>query len=116
MNYRRVPRFKRYPYIKPEPDITQDAGSMEDVGKESDKNEIEKIPMPNENPAPQNPEHSRYHKPTFLDNFIKNIHADDIILLGLIFILIQEKLEDEFLIIVLIYLLVAGRDYQLNSM
>lgn len=111
MNYRRVPRFKRYPYIKPESDVVQDnTNSMGKTGGEIDKTEIEKIPMPNETPTSAKPEYVRNQKPMFLDNFIRNIHADDIILLGLIFILIQENLEDEFLIIVLIYLLVAGRD------
>lgn len=111
MNYRRVPRFRRYPYIQPDSGTLQDdTASIKTVEKETVKNEMENIPMPNENFEAADPEPARNNKPMFLDNFIKNIHADDIILLGLIFILIQEKLDDEFLIIILIYLLVAGRD------
>ncbi|WP_010245461.1 hypothetical protein [Acetivibrio cellulolyticus] len=112
MNYRRVPRFRRYPHIKPDTSKVQDnMVNIENIEKELSKDEIENIPMPNENSSPDDPEAVRNNKPKFIDNFIRNIHADDIILLGLIFILIQEKLEDEFLIIVLIYLLVAGRDF-----
>ena len=110
MNYRRVPRFKRYPYTKPPSDVVNNTNSIGDTGGELEKAEIEKIPMPNENPTSDKVEYVRNQRPMFLDNFIRNIHADDIILLGLIFILIQENLEDEFLIIVLIYLLVIGRD------
>jgi len=112
MNYRRIYRPRGYPYIKPQPDTVQDnTNGMEQIEAEIEKNELEKIPMPNENPIPSDSGPIRNHRPTFLNNFFRNIHADDIILLGLIFILIQENLEDEFLIIVLIYLLVAGRDY-----
>lgn len=113
MNYRRVPRFRRYPYIEPDLGTSQtktvDLESIENV---SDKNDVLNIPMPNENEksVPVDPGQVRNHKPLSLDSFIRNIHADDIILLGLIFILIQEKLEDEFLIIVLVYLLISGRN------
>ncbi|NLL06982.1 MAG: hypothetical protein GX270_14630 [Clostridiaceae bacterium] len=111
MNYRRVPRSYRYPYIKPESSAVQDnTNSLENTVNEIEKTEIESIPMPNETPKSAKTEYLRNQRPMFLDNIVKNIHADDIILLGLIFILIQENLEDEFLIIVLIYLLIAGRD------
>jgi len=111
MNYRRIYRPRGYPYIRPEPNMFQaNTNNASQIEAEVEKNEIEKIPMPNENPTPSDPEPVRNHRPISLSNFFRNIHADDIILLGLIFILIQEKLEDEFLIIVLIYLLVAGRD------
>lgn len=114
MNYRRVPRFRRYPYIGPDLETAQTKTvDLESIENGSDKNAVLTIPMPNENEnsAPVNPGQVRNHKPLSLDSFIKNIHADDIILLGLIFILIQEKLEDEFLIIVLIYLFVSGRNW-----
>lgn len=112
MNYRKISRYREYPYKKPGPGIVEgNTKGMEDIEKETEKIEVEKIPMPNENPIPLKPEPIRNNGPAFLNNFLNNIHADDIILLGLILILIQEKLEDEFLIIVLIYLLIAGRDY-----
>lgn len=111
MNYRRVPRFRRYPSIRPDSGTIQDSNiNTGPAENENSKTEIANIPMPNENEitAPNVPNNTRNNKPMFLSNFIKNIHADDLLLLGLIFILIQENLEDEFLIIVLIYLLVAG--------
>ena len=89
MNYRRISRSRRYPYMKPEPDVVQDnTNGMEHLDAEIEKSEVENIPMPNENPTPPNSEHIRSHRPMFLIAF-RNIHADDIILLGLIFILIQ---------------------------
>jgi len=112
MNYRRISRYRGYPYIKPNPYTVQ--GKANEVGpteKDTEKSEVEKIPLPNENPIPSQPGTVRSNRPMFLSNFFRNIHADDIILLGLILILIQENLEDEFLIIVLLYLLIAGRDY-----
>ncbi len=111
MNYRRVPRFRRYPSIRPDSGTMQDNNTnIGNTENENPKMEIESIPMPNEKEISisADPESTRNNKPMFLNNFIKNIHADDLILLGLIFILIQENLEDEFLIIVLIYLLIAG--------
>lgn len=111
MNYRRIPRFRRYPYINPQPEMVQeDTVDMGSVGSEPEKDEIKKIPMPNENPTPESSKHVRANKPMLFDNLIKNIHVDDLILLGLIFILLQENVEDEFLIIVLIYLLIVGKD------
>ncbi len=113
MNYRRVPRFRRYPSIRPDSGTMQDNNAnMGNTENEKPKNEIENIPLPNENEISISaaPESARNNKPMFLNNFIKNIHADDLILLGLIFILVQEKLEDDFLIIILIYLLIAGKD------
>lgn len=44
----------------------------------------------------------------FLD-IIKQ-YNDEIIILALLFILLQEGVQDEFLIIILIYLIFAGRD------
>ena len=39
--------------------------------------------------------------------FPRRLQADEIILLGLIFLLIEERIDDDFLLIILIYLLVS---------
>lgn len=47
--------------------------------------------------------------PDFL-NIFKTIKLDEIILIGLILVLLDEGIEDEILLVVLVYLLLSGRD------
>jgi len=49
----------------------------------------------------------RPKKPSLLDTLKSKIKLEEIILLGLIFLLFEEGIDDEFLLILLIYILLA---------
>lgn len=75
----------------------------------------ETIPLPNENVDTDNrfSTSSKHKGLPFMDLFknpLSSFGKDEIILVGLIFLLWQEKVEDEFLLIILIYLLISGSD------
>lgn len=69
--------------------------------------EIEEIPLPNENEKNQRltveADEARGAPP--INILGRNIFLDDIIIFGLIFLLLQEQIEDEFLLILLVYIL-----------
>jgi hypothetical protein len=78
-----------------------------DVNVESLKT-IDDIPLPNNIENPPDSLKLRQSKPSspFL-SFLKNrITIEEIILIGVIFILIQEGVEDEFLLLMLLYILI----------
>lgn len=109
MIYRKFPVLrKKYMYVNPAP-----AANSAAMGQaESSFREIEKIPLPNEiengiNLPDQNNDDvgiTRNRNKPFLSSVFQNIQPDDIILLGLIFILYQEGIDDEILLILLIYI------------
>lgn len=47
---------------------------------------------------------------SFLDHIIHRIDMEEIILIGLILILLLEGIQDEVLLIVLLYILLSGKD------
>ncbi len=63
----------------------------------------EKIPLPNKDEEKATPQKERNNLP-FLDIF-NNIGIEEILIVGLIFILITEGIEDQLLIILLLYIL-----------
>lgn len=67
------------------------------------------IPLPNEEEKPleEVENEQQVHRPSILDFFKSRIHLEEIILLGLIFILLDEKIDDDFLLIMLIYILIT---------
>jgi hypothetical protein len=71
--------------------------------------EVGKIPLPNEFETETGSR--KFANTSFLpDVFSKilgRIRLDDIILIGLIIVLLQERIEDEFLLIILIYILLT---------
>jgi|LSQX01.1.fsa_nt_gb hypothetical protein len=84
------------------------AGNQADI-PENKKEEATSIPLPNETdkePAESKESH-RPLGPPFLNFFKKRFGTDEIIILGLILLLFEEKIEDEFLLIVLVYLLLS---------
>lgn len=110
MPYMRRPYIKRK-YMYQEPPLPV---HMEDeyptAGKAAmAKEKLADIPLPNEK-EDMSPETSRLttqQKPFFL-SFLKNrLRIEDIILLGLILLLLQEGVEDELLLILLIYILLG---------
>lgn len=72
--------------------------------------ELNTIPLPNE--VESGTEHKPDRKRNPFAHILNQIHIDDLILLGLVFLLISEGLneaEDDFLIVILLYLFIAGR-------
>lgn len=68
--------------------------------------EYENIPLPNEaeiSPAPMFEDESLRNLKPF-NIFGKDFFIDDIILVGVIFLLLQDQVNDEFLILILLYL------------
>ena len=103
MLYRNQPSTYRK-YIRPK------AGASLNANKEDAIKDISDIPpLPNEKEDDSSPSESNRNL-GFIDIFKNRIFLDDIILVGLIFLLLHEGVEDEFLLIILVYLLLAGRD------
>ncbi|MCX7747884.1 MAG: hypothetical protein N2645_13495 [Clostridia bacterium] len=72
--------------------------------------EIEKIPLPTEDENThlnQYEKNNRFGKKSnsILEVLKNRIHVEEIILIGLIFLILDERIEDEFLLIILVYLL-----------
>jgi hypothetical protein len=108
--YRRFnQRPRRYGYQNPA--YQNDAANNQIADIEPIK-EIENIPLPNELESPS--EFSSIFRgggiTSIVDFFKTRIHLEEIIIIGLIIILIGEGidcLEDEFLLIALVYILIA---------
>ncbi len=106
--------YRRYPYINrqyvhnktmvPTTDIFNSDPMVEP------QKTIDDIPLPNEEPleTPGRRDVRRVHPVPFLSFFKKRIGIEEILLIGLLFLLIQEGINDEFLIIILLYLLFTG--------
>lgn len=106
MVYKRIPQnHRKYPHSSTNQTSSTTADSDTIKG-------MDQIPLPNEvEEAPHMFSKTRYgHKPSFLDSVTKHIQVDEILIIGLIFLLFTEGLEDDILIILLIYILVSGRD------
>lgn len=70
---------------------------------------LNNIPLPNESDSPAAKSPSRMGSP--FGNLFSKIHIDDLILLGLVLLFIDEGLneaEDDFLIVILLYLFISG--------
>lgn len=97
---------KRYMNINPAPIFEIGAAA---IPEESVLKEAGKIPLPNEfetGPGLNRNSPLSFLPPVF-SKILGRIELDDIILIGLIFILFQEKIEDEFLLIILVYILLT---------
>lgn len=75
---------------------------------------INNIPLPNEadfdNSRNDNDGHIIPGRSFSLYSLFQQIHIEELILIGLIFILLEEGIKDELLLIVLVYILITGRD------
>ncbi|RCX18789.1 hypothetical protein DFR58_10458 [Anaerobacterium chartisolvens] len=112
MPYRKKPLYnKKYTYSGSLSDnyrVPENDKTVNTIIKESfEKNKD--IPLPNEKEIPDANDNSSRGKGKFsLMNIIESIRLEEIILIGLIFLLISEGLngiEDEFLLLILIYIL-----------
>ena len=125
MVYRRYPYLHRnYYYSEPKPPReknTEQVNDNKDILEEKGSKNIklaEDIPMPNEKENIRNPEAS--FTPGFKTSIIgqrnskfslssilpENLNFEDILILGIIFILLYEGKKDDMLLVVLIYLLI----------
>lgn len=121
MIYRRRPYYDKQ-YSRPP--RYPDSGSMEyTVPNLSAIKEIDKIPLPTEEEMEQPPLKAGAGNPWERISSIKrmnlssifkklksSIGIEEIILLGLLFILFEEGVDDDILIIVVLYILLSGRD------
>lgn len=108
MIYRRYPTvFRRPMRMFPAVDNPVQANNIVD-------RQLEYIPFPNEaDTRPFTPDvaentENRKRPPSLLKTIGSRIHMDEIIILGLIFILMNEGVEDELLLIALVYLFISG--------
>jgi len=106
MIYRRDPRYRKYSASAgesiPQPNYHEN-DKFSDISQD-----IDRIPLPNEKDEAALPDLQdstrKINRPGILP---RRLQADEIILLGLIFLLIEERIDDDFLLIILIYLLVS---------
>lgn len=98
MLYSMVPRYRRYPLKRPRSFMYNKSSPGSDAKK------IDDIPLPNETDTVR-----KKSKGLSVTDFLsRHFQIDELILLGLIFLLLEEKINDDFLLIILIYLLIAG--------
>lgn len=83
-------------------------GKNPDVSNTSDYQNINFIPLPNE---PEKTSGYQKHDARISNPFsflTERIKLEEIILIGLIFLLFEEGIQDEFLLLVLVYILLTG--------
>lgn len=100
--------YRRNPF-KPRKLAYPSYGTKYDIDDITGTKELQSIPLPNEDIEPLGETETTGEKRVFsLDNIIKHIPLEEVILLGLIILLLDESLEDDFLLIILVYLLFTG--------
>ncbi|MDQ2084958.1 hypothetical protein RBH29_00715 [Herbivorax sp. ANBcel31] len=114
MIYGVVPRRRRYPLKNPR-NFAYNRTSSDSTAKK-----VEEIPLPNkvdtvndkkDNDTGFSHKKTKTNKRLSLTDFIsKRFKTDEIILLGLIFLLLEERINDDYLLIILTYLLITGMD------
>jgi hypothetical protein len=94
-------------YTQPVPDIEQDIKISPNFPTVS-----ENIPLPNEyEETDRTPTGSKKESElNVLERFFGGIAVEEIILLGIIFILLVEGIEDDLLLIALVFILISGRE------
>ena len=87
----------------------QNYGTKYEIDEIMGTKELQSIPLPNEEIEPLDETEDTDQKRSFsFQNIIKYIPFEEIILLGLIILLLDESFEDDFLLIILVYLLFTG--------
>lgn len=108
--YRRLPyRYRRYPLL---PFMPAPLRSPAQSNIKKGPAEQQTIPLPNEVDLPDNSTERNEARAHPFSRLFGPLHIDDLILLGLVFLLLEEGargIEEEFLIVILIYLFIAGR-------
>ncbi len=96
--------YRRYPYVPRRRSETVLVKTPEVVAK---------FPLPNEKDTDATDRSFAVTAPgktSFLETIFKRIGMEEIILIGLIFLLIEEGIQDELLLIILFYILISGWD------
>ena len=107
MIYGMVPKFRRYPLKRPRNFAYNKSPSSSIKSGGSIKN-VQDIPLPNEIDTARN--EKKNQRLSLTDFISKRFQIDEIILLGLIFLLLEERINDDYLLIILTYLLITGMD------
>jgi len=103
MIYRRQPSKNKRP-------LPSNADQEAELKKSGDIKPVLNIPLPNQAEDTEAAlTDDRGHSSSFINIFNHKIFLDEIILFGLIFVLFTEGIEDEFLLIILLYILLVGR-------
>jgi hypothetical protein len=110
MLYRRNPfKFRRPVY--PSENYSMKYDIEDDI---KGPKELESIPLPTEDIGHSDETINTDKKRNFsFLNMINHIPIEEVILIGLIFLLLDETLEDDFLLIILVYILLTGIDKKL---
>ncbi len=108
MNSRFSSNFRRYPNRGAEQNNVESAGAVVD----DMVRQIEDIPLPNQKEKTDNAALRNNKGFSFpFSSIFKRIGIEEIILVGLIFLLLNEGIEDDFLLIILFYILITGFDF-----
>ncbi|HHY23583.1 MAG TPA: hypothetical protein GX527_05005 [Clostridiaceae bacterium] len=120
MLYRRYPLIHRkYAYPSSRPYAKESEPSPEKEKLKDAINKDEKIPLPNELEHIYGPEvasqtgSEMFNKSResgifgFLKLLPKKIHLEEVIIIGLIFLLLNEEIKDDILLLILIYILLT---------
>lgn len=110
--------YKKYPYERkkyPNKAAAQRTSTSNVSGSSISINtpiETVEIPSPNKLESSSDSERFKHSPrlPSIIDFFKDRIKVDELILLGLIVLFLQENIQDDFLMIILIYILLAGRE------
>jgi hypothetical protein len=114
MMYRKYPSSGRnYNYVNPFVNSVYPGDTP--AGELEIADETIKIPSPNEPPEvnykiKKNVLPLKNNSLSGISSIFKKVKIDEIILVGLILLLIDEKIEDNLLMLVLMYILVSGRE------
>jgi len=105
MNRRFSSNYRRYPHSNMDnADEKATKTNLQEIIKR-----IEDIPLPNlrENTSEPYERLARHFKIPF-KKFFSRIGFEEILLIGLIFLFLNEGIEDDFILIILIYVLITG--------
>ena len=110
--------YKKYPYERrkyPNQVAAQRTSASDVSGSNISINthtETVEIPPPNKLESSSDADRFMHssRSPSIIDFFKDRVKVDELILLGLIVLFLQENVEDDFLMIILVYILLTGRE------
>lgn len=100
MVYKRYPLGRKYTYNVNPPTVNNELNNAEII--------VEKrIPLPNEReePAPVVRDRPCEARPSFISKILSRIGPEELILIGILILLLIEEINDDFLILILLYIL-----------
>ncbi|HHW49010.1 MAG TPA: hypothetical protein GXX14_10405 [Clostridiaceae bacterium] len=106
MSYRRYPQLNRRYYHQNEREKREPSNEFFTPANIDISGTIDDIPLPTDMEETEF-DLKNASRPSFLDFIKRRIHIEELILLGLIFLLLGEGIGDEILIILLLYILIT---------